>query len=178
MLPLKTISSDYFYTPEIALIPLLKHIPKHWKIWECAAGKGHLVRLFHKHNYDCFGTDILDKDNSDFLKYNLVPHFDCIVTNPPYSLKKDFLIRAYDIGKPFAFLLPLTALETNDRQRLFEKYGLQIILMNKRINFYTPSGKGSGSWFATAWFTNGLNLKNQLVFEKIEKNDLQPELNM
>ena len=44
----------------------------------------------------------------------------------------------------------------------------------KRLNgagdarFETPSGNGKGSWFATAWFTWGLNIGQQLTFVKLE----------
>lgn len=91
-------------------------------------------------------------------------HFDCVITNPPYAKKQQFLERAYELGRPFALLLPLTTLETGKRQNLFKKHGVQIILFPKRINFQTPSGGGSGSWFATMWVTWQLNLPEQLNF--------------
>ena len=102
-------------------------------------------------------------------------HWDCIVTNPPYSLKQKFLARAYQLGKPFAFLLPLTTLETRIRQELFKKYGLEIILFDRRINFEVPSLKESRSWFSTAWFCSGLRIGRQLTFVHLGKND-QAEL--
>ncbi|MGC8579683.1 MAG: tRNA (adenine-N(6)-)-methyltransferase, partial [bacterium] len=92
-------------------------------------------------------------------------NFDCIITNPPYSLKEEFLERAYSFNKPFAFLMPITALEGKTRQDLYKKYGLQLLIPNKRINFETPSGKGSGSWFASAWFTYKFNLPKDIMFE-------------
>jgi hypothetical protein len=58
-------------------------------------------------------------------------------------------------------------LETPKRQELFKKYGLEIIFFDKRINFETPDGKGMGSWFATAWFTNGLNIGKEMTFCKL-----------
>ena len=64
-------------------------------------------------------------------------------------------------------LLPLTTFETAKRQRLFKKYGVQVIFFDKRINFETPSGKGSGAWFAVAWFTWGLDLPNDLTFVEL-----------
>ena len=97
-------------------------------------------------------------------------NYDCIVTNPPYSLKEEFLKRCYELGKPFALLMPLTALESEKRQKLYRKYGIQLIIPNKRFNFETPSGKGGGSWFATAWFTWGLNLPKDLMFVKLTSN--------
>jgi hypothetical protein len=99
----------------------------------------------------------------DFLRWQ--PRtFDCIATNPPYSLKNEFFERAYTLGKPFAFLVPITSLESARRQRLFSRYGIELILFDRRINFETPDGRGSGAWFATAWFTHGLRIGRQLHF--------------
>jgi len=65
-------------------------------------------------------------------------------------------------------LLPLTALEGNRRQEYYRTYGVEILLLNRRLNFETPSGNGSGSWFATAWFTWGLGLPHQLTFGNLQ----------
>ena len=154
-------SPDEFQTPGYALNSLLFYLYKDWVIWECACGKGNLSNALFIHGYDVIPTDIMQ--GYDFIEYQ--PNkWDCIVTNPPYRYKQEFLERAYQLGKPFAFLMPLTTLETAKRQRLFREYGLEVIFMPKRINFETPSGKGAGAWFATAWFTNGLNIGQQMTF--------------
>lgn len=153
---------DDFQTPAIALKPLLPFLNKSWVIWECAEGKGNLVREFSRLGYNVVGSDIISNKHN-FL-YWKPDRFDCIITNPPYSIKEKFLERCYQLKKPFALLMPLTALESQSRQKLYRKYGLQLILMDGRINFETPKTKGSGSWFATAWFTNGLNLPKELNF--------------
>ena len=154
-------SPNDFQTPKEALYPLYEYVPKDWTIWECAAGSGNLVIAMEMWGYNVVYSDILA--GHDFLNWQ-PPKWDCIITNPPYSLKQHFLERAYLLGKPFAFLLPLTTFETEKRQRLFRKYGLEVILMPHRINFETPLGKGSGAWFATAWFTWGLNIGKELTF--------------
>ena len=94
--------------------------------------------------------------------------FDCIVTNPPYSKKYQFIEKCYKQNKPFALLLPITALEGKRRGKLFQKYGIQLMIPNKRINFETPSGKGSGAWFQVAWFTWKLNLPKDLNFIELK----------
>jgi len=164
--PLNPVSSDDFQTPPEALKYLIPYLNKNWVIWECASGKGNLVRELRKNGFTAFGTDILNGTAYDFLSFTKddVMGVDCIVTNPPYSLKQEFLEHCYELEKPFALLLPLTTFETVKRQLLFKKYGVEVIFMPKRINFETPSGKGSGSWFATAWFTNWLNIGKQLIF--------------
>jgi len=100
---------------------------------------------------------------------------DCIITNPPYSLKEEFLQRCYELGKPFALLMPLTALEGKKRGKLYRKYGINLIIPNKRFNFETPSGKGSGAWFQTAWFCWKIKLPNQLNFVEVQKEIIKNE---
>ena len=162
-------ASDDFQTPPEALKPLYLHLKKTWLIWECAEGKGNITKTMRSNGYDVIGSDILD--GRDFLKWK-PEKFDCIVTNPPYSLKLEFLVRCYSLEKPFALLLPLTTLETRKRQSLFAKHGLEVIFMPKRINFETPSGKGKSSWFATAWFTWGLNIGKEMLFWENKQNRL------
>lgn len=162
-LPHKKDSSDDFQTPAPAINPLLPHIRKEWHIWEPACGKFNLVHAFRGKGYKITGTDI-KYDNFDFLLHT-IKNYDCIITNPPYSLKTEFIKRCYELGKPFALLLPLTTFETGKRQYYFKKYGVQVIFFDKRINFETPDGKNNGSWFATAWFTHGFNLKRDIIFE-------------
>lgn len=162
-LPLNIRYSDDFQTPPEALEFLYPYLPSHWKIWEPAAGQGLLVAGLREHGYEVEGSDITTGD--DFL----VSERNCnmIVTNPPFSLKLEFLERCYALGKPFALLLPLTALETEKRQRLFREHGIEIILLPRRINFVTPNKRESSSWFATAWFTHGLNIGRQLTFSQV-----------
>ncbi len=163
--PMSRGTPDDFQTPGKALDPLLPFIHSDWKIWEPACGKGNLVRYLEEKAFKVIGTDLNTGQN--FL-LDEPPEFDCIITNPPYSLKEKFLEKCYLLDKPFALLLPLTALESEYRQKMYRKFGLQIILFNKRVNFETPSGKGSGTWFATAWFCNKLDLPNQLNFVKVD----------
>lgn len=151
-------------TPPQALNPLLPFLKKDWTIWECAEGKGNISTYLRQRGYNVVGSDILS--GKDFLSWE-PEHYDCIITNPPYSEKQRFLERAYALGKPFAFLLPLTTFETPKRQELFRKHGLEVIFFDKRINFIMPEGENiSSSWFSTAWFTNGLNIGKELTFTK------------
>lgn len=163
--PLKQGSKDDFQTPPNALQPLYRFLKPSWTIWECASGNGNLTRALRKKGYKVISTDM--RSGYDFLEYEPT-HYDCIITNPPFSLKQEFLQRAYCLGKPFAFLLPLTTLESAKRQFLFRCGGLELVLFDHRINFETPDGEGGGSWFATAWFTSGLKIGKELNFTSQE----------
>lgn len=157
---------DDFQTPKEAIDILIPYLKKEWIIWECACGKGNLVSAFTEKGFTVFGTDILEGTN--FME-GTKESFDCIITNPPYSLKEEFLKKCYELKKPFALLMGLTALEGKKRGNLFREHGIQLIIPNKRINFETPSGKGSGSWFQTAWFCYGLNLPKDIMFVELKK---------
>lgn len=157
-----------FQTPPEALEPLYPYLKREWTIWEPACGKGNLCREFIAKGYNVIGSDILV--DRDFLTWSPEMEnktWDCIITNPPFSIKQKFLDRCYSLRKPFALLLPLTTFETKKRQDLFRNYGLEVIFLPNRINFETPSGTGSGAWFATAWFTWGLNIGKQMTFSTL-----------
>lgn len=159
-------NGDDFQTPPHALDILLPYIKKDWIIWECAEGKGNLTKTLRDKGYNVIGSDILT--GKDFLEWQ-PEYFDCIITNPPYSIKDYFIKRCYEFKKPFALLMPLTALESETRQKYYRQQGLELIIPNKRYNFETPSGKGTGSWFATAWFTNWLNIADKLTFINLDE---------
>ena len=154
--------SDDFQTPPNAIKPLLPFLKNEWILWECACGKGNLVKALKQKGFKVVGTDI--REGKDFLKW-APEKFDCIITNPPYSLRYEFIKRAYELEKPWAMLMSLTTLE-GKRQQLFKKYGIELLLLDKRINFETPNGKGSGSWFPVAWFCWKL-LPKQIIFGKV-----------
>ena len=142
--------SDELYTPNSVIDILLPYLPKDKIIFECAVGTGKL-----KDKLETEGYTVTTSDNF-FEEY---PDYDILVTNPPYSIKDKFLEEAYKRGKPFAMLLPITALEGIKRQSLYKEHGIEILFPKRRTDF---NGKGS-PWFYTAWFCWKL-LPNELNF--------------
>lgn len=146
---------DDFQTPGEEWARLFPHIPKHWKIWECACGKGKGVKAFQDGGFDVIGTDV--KQGHDFLlPLHTPPAADCIITNVPFSLKDNFLERAYELGLPFIFLMPVTALAEQGRIGMWTEHGFpKLLYPPARINFETPSGEGTGASFYSVWFAHG-----------------------
>lgn len=163
--------SDEFQTPKEAIYPLLPYLNKRWIIFECAWGQGNLAKHLEEEGFEVHGSK-----SEDFLEFSDNLYFDCIVTNPPYSIKDKFLAKCYELKRPFALLMPLTALEGKKRGELYAKYGIQLIIPNKRINFITLSGKGSGAWFQVAWFCWKLGLPKDLMFVDLRGNMFDIEL--
>ncbi len=155
--------SDIFQTERGAVGIVLPYIPRSWTIWESACGQRQIVRDIEDDGRKVVGTDIAD--GFDFMSplASAQFQFDCIITNPPYSIKDAWLQRCFDIGKPFALLLPITALGEQGRVAMYRKNGIQLILPPGRIQFTTPNGKEGGSWFYAAWFCHGLDLPSQIT---------------
>ncbi|MCW3054126.1 MAG: tRNA (adenine-N6)-methyltransferase [Chthonomonadales bacterium] len=153
---------DDFQTPIWAMDPLWPFLKAGWRIWEPACGKGNLVRAMCDRGFAVTGTDVTH--GSDFLTSEFT-EFDCLITNPPYSIKDAWIERCYGLGKPFALLLPFTALEGKRRQAMFREHGVEVIILPHRLDFETPTGRTDGrAWFPTAWFTWGLNIGQALTF--------------
>ncbi len=166
---------DECQTPPYAFEPLIPHLENQYYnyLWDCASGKGSLIREFERRGFGYVGTDILYGDDffdpTSYQKY--LPEMFIIVTNPPYSIKYDFLERCYFLGRPFALLMPVEMLGTAKGQELFNKYGIEVIFMSPRVDFYMPNKgwEGGGAQFPTAWFTWKLNLPKEINFARLNK---------
>jgi len=162
---------DNCQTPPYALMPIYPHIDTHY-VWECAAGKRSIVRQLRKVGIPVIDTDKNDPaGNGDFFEISPKTPDYTIITNPPYSIKYDWLARCYELDHPFALLLPVETIGSSKAQKMFDKYGMQIILMSPRVDFYMPE-KGwdtAGAQFPTAWFTWKMNLPSDINYARINK---------
>lgn len=166
---MKNEKNDELYTPDYAVKPLLKYLPKNIKIWECTDfGKSNITNILQGEGYDVISTH---KKDFDFLTDEPNFEFDMIITNPPYSLKDAFIKKCYEYGKPFCLLLPLTSLEGIERGKLYRKHGLELLVFDRRCNFIYDDAKKS-NWFNTSWFCWNV-LPKQLIFEELIKNNFQ-----
>lgn len=155
--PTQSLTMDCCGTPPNAVVPLVPFLNPSWTIWECAMGEGLLFGALVDHGFTVTGSDILQGNN--FL-YDESPHaFDCIVTNPPYSIKKDWVRRCLEYNKPFALLMPLETIGAQWCASLIKPYDIQVLLLDRRINFKMPNKGWAGSaQFPVCWVCRGLNM--------------------
>ena len=174
--PERISTMDVCQTPPYALDPLIRPlralrividgmIPK---VWDPAAGQGLLARAWRDREFLTVETDLLGGVN--FLDpFSLVDHYDAIVTNPPYSLKYDFLEQCLTLGRPFALLVPVETLGAARAQKTIESAGCQVIFMDHRVNFKMPNkGWAGAAWFPVCWICGWLNLPDQMNFAHID----------
>lgn len=173
---------DNCQTPPYALEPLFPFLKnRNWNIWDCCSGKGTIVKALKKEGLVSFGTDISNGKIYDFFFPGvrmLIPDWHCIITNPPYSIKYNWIEQCYKLKNPFALLMPVETLGAKKAQVLFEYYGIQIIFLRPRVDFYMPDKgySGGGAQFPTAWFTWKLNLPKEMnyaILNKPKRNELE-----
>ena len=162
---MKNEKNDELYTPDYAIKPLLKYLPKNKIIWECTDfGNSNITKVLRQNGYKVISTH---KKDFDFLIDNANFEFDMIITNPPYSLKDEFIKKCYEYKKPFCLLLPITSLEGIERGKMFRENSVELLVLDRRCNFIYNNAKKS-NWFNTSWFCWNI-LPRQLIFEELIK---------
>lgn len=159
------LKNDERYTPANAITPLVKYIPKHWTVYEpcdTPLGQSKFTKVFVEAGYSVTWTSL--HDGYDFLTRSIHKHlFDCVITNPPFSLKNQFLKRVIELDMPFALLLPTYALNSIGRYELFKPIEDEIfvIVLADRPDF---TGKGSPHT-EMSYITRGIVTSN--VWERL-----------
>ena len=156
---------DTFYTPNYGTDLIVPFITGN-RIWESASGSGKMAgRLVH-HGFTVFESDLIFGQN--FFEYTLDLEFDAIVTNPPFSLKREFYNRCKSFEKPFALLIPLDF--CGWILRAMKDDGSQWLAPTRRIDYITPTGrrgKDSHSQFHSGWFCFGMELPEQITIVEL-----------
>jgi hypothetical protein len=166
----RTKGSDECYTPENAVTPLLEFIPKKWKVW-CPFDESWsaFYQVFKKNGYKVECGSTLGSENKNFFDY--FPTCDVIISNPPYSKKDDIIERLYVLGKPFAMLMPVSALQSIRRFKQFQKE-LELLVFDRRVQYLTDGfdvPKGN-CHFGSAYFCKGI-LPEKLIFRELKPTE-------
>ena len=163
-------SADDKYTPFYAVEPIVKYIKQGSKIW-CPFDQewsAYSVLLKEK-GFEVITSHL--EEGKDFFEYE-PDDYDVIISNPPFSKKDQVLKRLYELGKPFAVLLPMNSLQGKSRCKLFVS-GIQLLTFDARIGFHNVDSMDKpieGSPFASAYFCKDF-LPKDLIVEILEKYD-------
>jgi len=157
----KEICHDDFTTPKSAWSDIKDLLPKDKVIWEpfyCNGSSGKFLEEL--------GFTVIHRPNEDFFENN---HGDIIVSNPPFSKKKEVLEQLKKINKPFVLILPHFTLTTQYFQDLFFKDKIQIIVPRRRINFVKivdgkPLDSKTSCSFDCLYFCYNMSLKKDINF--------------
>ena len=149
--------TDNYMTNKDEWFRIKSFIPKDKKIWCPFYCDGSQKAYFNE-----MGFDVIHEDK-DFFNYE--PDFDIIIDNPPFSIKKEILLKLKKLDKPFILICPSMMLSFKYFQELF-KNNIQIIIPEKRIKFtqLNSTNKNYTPPFASFYFCYKMNLDKDMIF--------------
>ena len=150
--------SDFYETPYSITEQLLEreHFNNSNSFLEPCCGNGAIVKVLKKHNLHVNYYDI--KDGINFLDEK--KYYDNIITNPPFSLAKEFILKCKEIvNEKFALLLPLNYLHGEERYKKIYKdtvFPLKCIYIFTRYpllgEFLREDGKYHTGMIVYTWY--------------------------
>ena len=158
-------SNDECYTPAYAVKPILKYIPRDAVVW-CPFDtfESEFVKQISKTN-KVIATHICC--GQDFLVYEPKEHWDCIVSNPPFTNKRKMFERALSFDKPFALIMSNTWLNDSAPKQLFKDKDLQLLMFEQRMKFIKNGKVENKITFSSSYFCYKF-LPKQIIMERLE----------
>ena len=151
------VDSDNYRTTKDGWENIKGYIPKDKVIWEpfyCDGSSGEHLRQL--------GFEVIHREE-DFFENN---HGDVVVSNPPFSKKKQVLKRLMALDKPFIMILPSMMLAYKYFQEDFANE-IQIIIPASRIAFKHLDQKDDKKYsppFAAFYFCWKMDLPKDLIW--------------
>lgn len=159
--------NDYYPTPPLATQALMEYVAVPDVIWEPAAGRGWISKTLEDNGHKVYSSDLHHYNNlltyvwngCDFLKTERLPfsNIEGIVTNPPYKLATEFVVKALQHSDFVAMFLRLTFMESVKRyNKIFKNNPPDVFVFSGRVNcqeekFGTLYGE-TGGMMGYAWF--------------------------
>ena len=159
--------NDECYTPDYGVKPILKYIPKGAVVW-CPfdTEESEFVKQISKTN-KVIASHIWR--GQDFLSYEPKEHWDCIVSNPPFTNKRKIFERALSFNKPFALIMSIVWLNDSTPMKLWKEHNkdMQLLMFGQRMKFI-QNGKCMGRpTFSSAYFCCDF-LPKQIITESLD----------
>lgn len=183
--------NEYYPTPAIGTLCLLRNHDVPNKLWEPAAGRGHIAKELIRNGHEVIATDLFSYDDpmvpiTSGIDMTTAPRMDVdgVITNPPFknNLPEKLITRSLEYHE-YSFLAMfcrLTFMESARRNSLFKKHPpSNIYVFSERINCnerYFDKKHGIGGMVAYAWFVWDSRNKGKTVLDWIKPSDYIGEL--
>jgi hypothetical protein len=172
---------DCYPTPVVAVEALLKAESLPHRIWEPAAGHGHIVRVLRDAGHVVIASDIMHYTfpldfEADFFEQVRVPAgTELILTNPPYSRATEFVDYALTLCRRVIALGRLSFLESERRARILDVGTLKAVhVFKRRLPFMHRdgwTGPRASSAVPFAWFVWDRNHDGPAIVDRISWED-------
>lgn len=147
------------------MLPILKYIPKGWTVW-CPFDRedSEFVKVFKEKGIKVIYSHI--DYGEDFYSYEPKEHWDCIISNPPFTKKRQIFERALSFNKPFALIMSNVWLNDSAPAKLFKDKGLQLLIFDKRIKFINNGVIEDKITFSSSYYCYNF-LPKQIIIEEL-----------
>lgn len=160
--------NDEYQTPIYAINPILEFIKPNSRIL-CPFDENdsNYVKVLTNEGHTVINSHIMY--GQDFFKMNVKSHFDYIISNPPYSKKKEIFAKLFEIDIPFALLLNAQGLF--DSKKAFELFKdkidhTQIMYLYPRVCYIKDGVQTTGNIFPSAYLCYKF-LPKQLILKQV-----------
>ena len=157
-------NNDECYTPRYAVEEIAKFIPKDKIVW-CPFDRddSEFTITLKELGYDVINTHI--DYGQDFYEYE-PEEWDIIVSNPPFTNKRQIFERALSFNKPFALLMSNTWLNDSAPKVLFRDRDLQLLMFRNRIKFLNNGVVNNKITFSSSFFCWNFLPKQIMISDK------------
>jgi len=162
-------AGDCYETPEELVRLLADLLPPGSAVWEPFVGSGRSTRALAAAGHR------VARVAPDFFAERRPPlvggQAPILVTNPPWSIKRDVFERLAALGvERAAILVPIETLQTHYLHRWLAGRQLQLVVPRHRVRFYSGSRRLDRPFPHTvAWFCVGLGLPSDVVIAQNER---------
>ena len=153
----KVVKNDEYYTKKESWTDIAQYLPRDKVIWECFYSERSRSAEYLRE----LGFDVVYKP-VDFFEENLG---DILVSNPPFSKKKEVFARLKELGKPFVMLVPTNTIHTKYFTETFHDEQIQLIMPWRKRQFDSPiyNLHPRGCSFNTLYVCYKMNLPKDVI---------------
>ena len=151
-------------TPRYGVLPIVKYLPKDKIIW-CPFDKedSEFVKVLTEQGYKVVYSHI--ENGQDFYIYE-PEEWDILVSNPPFTNKRQIFERALSFGKPFALIMSNTWLNDSAPKQVFKDKQLQLLMFEELMKFSNNGVVQNKITFSSSYFCYNL-LPKDIVMDRL-----------
>lgn len=157
--------NDECLTPDYGVKPIIKYIPKNAVVW-CPfdTEESEFVKQIRSNGNKVIYSHI--SNGQDFYTWEPKERWDCIVSNPPFTAKRQIFERALSFNKPFALIMSNTWLNDAAPKQLFKEKDLQLLMFEQRMKFLNNGKVQNKITFSSSYFCYNF-LPKQIIMESL-----------
>ena len=157
-------NNDECYTPRYVVEAILPFVPKDKVIW-CPFDRddSNFTIVLKENGYNVINSHI--DYGQDYYDYE-PPHWDIMVSNPPFTAKRKIFERALSFCKPFMLLMSNTWLNDSAPKVLFKDKDLQLLMFRNRIKFLNNGIVNNKITFSSSFYCQDILPKQIIMINK------------